>query len=49
MSCEVTMFLNSEMSITTDYMKDKLESVTDKIIKNNFESNKSFNFNKKKI
>lgn len=49
MSCEVTLFLHTEMSITTDYMKEKLESVTEKMIKSNFENNKSFNFNKKKI
>lgn len=49
MSCEITLFLHTEMSITSDYVKEKLESVTDKLIKNNFENNKSFNFNKKKI
>jgi hypothetical protein len=49
MSCEMTLFLNEEMSVTSDYMKDKLESVTENLIKTNFENNKTFNFNKKKI
>lgn len=49
MSCEMTLFLNEEMSVTSDYMKDKLESVTESLIKTNFENNKTFNFNKKKI
>ena len=49
MSCEITLFLHNEMSVTSDYMKDKLESVTDELLKTNFESNKTFKFNKKKI
>jgi len=49
MSCEITLFLHNEISVTSDYMKDKLESVTDNLLKTNFENNKTFNFNKKKI
>ena len=49
LSCEITLFLHTEISITSDYMKDKLESITDNLLKTNFENNKTFNFNKKKI
>ncbi len=49
MSCEITLFLHNEMSVTSDYMKDKLESVTEELLKTNFESNKTFKFHKKKI
>ncbi len=49
MSCEVTLFLNSEMSITSEYMISKLESITNLIVKTNFENNKIFNFYNKKI
>ena len=49
MSCEITLFLHNEISVTSDYMKDKLESVTENLLKTNFENNKTFNFNKKKI
>ena len=48
-NCEITLFLQSELSITTDYMKDKLENLTDNLLKTNFENNKMFKFNKKKI
>ena len=48
-SCEITLFLHNEISVTSDYMKDKIESVTDNLLKTNFENNKTFNFNKKKI
>jgi hypothetical protein len=49
LSCEITLFLHTEISITSDYMKDKLESITDNLLKTNFENNKTFKFNKKKI
>ena len=49
LSCEITLFLHTEISVTSDYMKDKLESITDNLLKTNFENNKTFNFNKKKI
>lgn len=49
MSCEITLFLHSEMSITSEIMKEKLENVTENLLKINFENNKIFNFNKKKI
>ena len=48
-SCEITLFLHNELSVTSDYMKDKIESVTNNLLKTNFENNKTFNFNKKKI
>lgn len=48
MSCEITLYLYNEYSITTTYMKDKLEWLTDNLVKNVFENNKIFEFNKKK-
>ena len=48
-SCEITLFLYDEMSVTSDFMKEKLETVTETLLKTNFENNKTFNFNKKKI
>ena len=48
MSCEITLYLYNEYSITTTYMKDKLEWLTGNLVKNVFENNKIFEFNKKK-
>lgn len=48
MSCEVTLYLYEEHSITTDYMKDKLEEITRNVIENVFDNNKIFKFHKKK-
>lgn len=48
MSCEITLFLNEEYSITTTYMKDKLEYLTEKLINDIFENNKVFDFHMKK-
>jgi len=48
MSCEVTLYLFNEHSITSTYMKENLEVLTDYLIKNVFENNKTFKFNKKK-
>jgi hypothetical protein len=48
MSCEITLYLFNEYSITSTFMKEKLETLTDYIVKNVFDSNKTFNFNKKK-
>lgn len=49
MNCEITLFLNTEMPVTSEYMKENLDNISDIIIKTNFEANKSFNFYKKKI
>jgi hypothetical protein len=48
MCCELTLFLHTEISITSDDIKNKLELFTEKIINNNFENNKFFNFKNKK-
>jgi hypothetical protein len=49
MNCEITLFLNSEIPVNSEMMKDKLETVTNKIINSSFENNKTFKFHKKKI
>ena len=49
MSCEITLYLFNEYSITSTFMKDKLEELTDYMLKNVFDDNKTFKFNKKKI
>ena len=48
MSCEITLYLFDEYSITSVFMKDKLETLTEYMLKNVFDNNKTFNFNKKK-
>jgi hypothetical protein len=49
MNCEVTLFLHSEIPVTSEFMKDTLSKLTDMVIKTNFDSNKTFNFYKKKV
>jgi hypothetical protein len=49
MSCEITLFLHSEIPVTSEFMKEKLDIISDMIIKTNFETNKTFKFHKKKI
>ena len=49
MSCEITLYLFNEYSITSTFMKDKLEELTDYMLKNVFDDNKTFKFNKKKF
>jgi len=48
MSCEVTLYLYNEYSITSTYMRDKLDNLTEYLLKNVFDYNKNFKFNKKK-
>lgn len=48
MNCEITLFLNTEIPVTSDYMKENLNVICDTIIKTNFDTNKSFKFYKKK-
>ncbi len=48
MSCEITLYLFNEYSITSTFMKDKLDGITEYLLKNVFENNKNFKFNKKK-
>jgi hypothetical protein len=48
MNCEVTLFLNSEIPVNSDSMKEKLDNIVESLIKNTFENNKIFKFYKKK-
>lgn len=48
-NCEITLFLNSETPVNSENMKEKLDTITEKVINNCFESNKVFKFYKKKL
>jgi hypothetical protein len=48
-NCEITLFLNSEIPVNSESMKEKLDMVTEKLIKTCFDNNKTFKFHKKKI
>jgi hypothetical protein len=48
-NCEITLFLNSEIPVNSEGMKEKLDMVTEKLIKTCFDNNKTFKFHKKKI
>lgn len=48
-NCEITLFLNSEIPVNSENMKDKLNFVTEKIINSCFDNNKIFKFHKKKL
>ena len=48
-NCEITLFLNSEIPVNSENMKDKLNFVTEKTINSCFDNNKIFKFHKKKI
>jgi len=48
-NCEITLFLNSEIPVNSETMKEKLDMVTEKLIKTCFDNNKTFKFHKKKI
>ena len=48
-NCEITLFLNSEIPVNSESMKEKLDIVTEKIINSCFDNNKTFKFYKKKI
>jgi hypothetical protein len=43
-NCEVTLFLDTNMSVTSDKMKMMLDGLTNEIILSNFETNKNFKF-----
>jgi hypothetical protein len=48
-NCEVTLFLDTEISVNTELMQDMLSSTTNMLIDTVFNTNKNFNFyNKKK-
>lgn len=48
MNCELTLFLEEEIPVNTEFMQGKLEWVTDDIIKNVFETDEMFEFHKRK-
>lgn len=48
MNCELTLFLNSEISINSDKMKPMLNDIIKAVISDTFEENKNFKFYKKK-
>jgi len=47
-SCELTIYLNSEIQMNSEHMMNKLNEVTKHIILNVFETNKDFSFHKRK-
>jgi hypothetical protein len=48
MNCELTLFLEEEISVNTEFMQGKLEWITEDIIKNVFEKDETFEFHKRK-
>lgn len=48
MSCEITLFLNSEIPVNSEIMTTMLDEIAGVIIDTAFESNRVFSFNKKK-
>lgn len=48
MSCEITLFLNSEIPVNSEKMKPILDEIVKMIIDSVFEKNRSFSFHKKK-
>jgi hypothetical protein len=47
-NCEITFFLIKEMSFCSELMKDVIETIKNKIIKEVFDDNKYFSFHKRK-
>lgn len=48
MNCEITLYLYNQHSITSSYIRNTLEELTNDIITNTFENSDIFNFNRKK-
>ena len=48
MNCELTLFLNTEISINSERMKGMLDSIITTVIVDTFEDNRYFKFYKKK-
>ena len=48
-SCEITLFLISDIQVTSEYTKIKLDKIINNIINNILDDNKFFSFHKKKI
>ena len=47
-NCETTLFLNEETPVNSDLMKYDLDEITNMLIKGVFETNKTFEFHRKK-
>lgn len=48
MNCEMTLFLNTEIPVNSEFMKDMLDDIVKSVISLVFEDNRSFKFYKKK-
>jgi len=48
MNCEMTLFLNTEIQVNSELMKDMLDDIVKSVISLVFEDNRSFKFYKKK-
>ena len=48
MSCEITLFLNTEIPVNSEVMKPRLTEIVNVLIEEVFQSNRNFTFNKKK-
>ena len=48
MSCEITLFLEQELSVNTDTVKDRLSNIIQYIIKDVFEQDENFSFHRTK-
>ena len=48
MNCEITLFMDYEIPVNSEHMKEKLDNVISMVVNSIFEPNKSFNFHKKK-
>jgi hypothetical protein len=48
MNCEITLFMDSEIPVNSEHMKEKLDNVISMVVNSIFETNKTFKFHKKK-
>ena len=48
MNCEITLFMDSEIPVNSEHMKEKLDDIISMVVNSIFEPNKTFNFHKKK-
>ena len=49
MNCEITLFLNEEMSINSEEMKENFNSLIPMLVKSVFEKDKTFKFHRRKV
>lgn len=48
-NCEITLYLDQEISINSDEMRFDLDEITNLLVKNVYENDKTFKFHNKKI